>query len=588
MDDAISVPSAAVEVLHSAANGNGNAEASSSTPVVERPDAKTRRYDRQLRLWGASGQGGLEGARVLLINPTATGTQSLKNLVLPGIGYFEILSEKLTSPQDIGQNFFLMPGSLQKPLAEETTKFLRELNSGVAGEGKFADVAALLESDPSYFLDFTLIIAVNLPAAVEEKLSALLWTASDPTSSVTTPAGAHPDIPLILARSAGFVGLVRLQIREHTIVDTHPTSLVSLRLDQPFPALLAYANSINFETLDSMDHGNVPFVLIIIRALEEWRSSHDGKQPIWSGKLSQKKEFIASITKTRRHGDEENYAEAEEKAFLAAQVTKIPKDLQDLFSDPACENVTKNSKSFFLLLRALRTFVSTTSHLPVSASLPDMKSSTSAYVDLQSIYKAKAKEDLESIKICLAEVLKNVGLDEDAIDESEIEEFVKNAGGLKVFRGRSLGEERELDGEFNKETIMSFLPDPDWNVPYIPPPIVQYIAFRASDAFYALHSRYPGTPSTANLEKDTSIVEGFAEDLLVSQGWVKEDELPKAVKDAVGEIVRAGASDLPTTAAYLGGVVAQEAIKLLTEQYIPLNNTAVIDLIRGGTGAYEL
>lgn len=44
--------------------------------------------------------------------------------------------------------------------------------------------------------------------------------------------------------------------------------------------------------------------------------------------------------------------------------------------------------------------------------------------------------------------------------------------------------------------------------------------------------------------------------------------------------VRAGASDLPTTAAYLGGVVAQEAIKLLTEQYIPLNNTAVIDLIR--------
>jgi len=31
-------------------------------------------------------------------------------------------------------------------------------------------------------------------------------------------------------------------------------------------------------------------------------------------------------------------------------------------------------------------------------------------------------------------------------------------------------------------------------------------------------------------------VEGFAEELLVSKGWVKEDELPKAVKDAVGEM----------------------------------------------------
>lgn len=68
---------------------------------------------------------------------------------------------------------------------------------------------------------------------------------------------------------------------------------------------------------------------------------HDGKQPIWSGKLSQKKEFIASITKTRRHGDEENYAEAEEKAFLAAQVTKVSfqitlRSLENIELDDLC------------------------------------------------------------------------------------------------------------------------------------------------------------------------------------------------------------------------------------------------------------
>lgn len=37
------------------------------------------------------------------------------------------------------------------------------------------DVATLLEEDPAYFLSFTLIIAVNLPAEVEQRLSLLLW-----------------------------------------------------------------------------------------------------------------------------------------------------------------------------------------------------------------------------------------------------------------------------------------------------------------------------------------------------------------------------------------------------------------------------
>lgn len=36
------------------------------------------------RLWGDHGQTSLEQARVCLINATATGTEILKNLILPG------------------------------------------------------------------------------------------------------------------------------------------------------------------------------------------------------------------------------------------------------------------------------------------------------------------------------------------------------------------------------------------------------------------------------------------------------------------------------------------------------------------------
>ena len=45
---------------------------------------KDKKYDRQLRLWGDHGQRALENSQICLVNVTATGTETLKNLVLPG------------------------------------------------------------------------------------------------------------------------------------------------------------------------------------------------------------------------------------------------------------------------------------------------------------------------------------------------------------------------------------------------------------------------------------------------------------------------------------------------------------------------
>ena len=46
-------------------------------------------------------------------------------------------------------------------------------------------------------------------------------------------------------------------------------------------------------------------------------------------------------------------------------------------------------------------------------------------------------------------------------------------------------------------------------------------------------------------------------------------------------------STLPQTSALLGGMVAQEAIKLITRQYVPLGATCVWDGIRSGTGIVD-
>jgi amyloid beta precursor protein binding protein 1 len=112
------------------------------------PSSKERRYDRQLRLWAASGQQALEQSRVLLINSDGfidgfntpvggvAGVETLKNLVLPGVGGFTIVDPAVVSETDLGINFFLEESSLGKSRAQETCTFLKELNPDVDGDFK--------------------------------------------------------------------------------------------------------------------------------------------------------------------------------------------------------------------------------------------------------------------------------------------------------------------------------------------------------------------------------------------------------------------------------------------------------------------
>lgn len=52
-------------------------------------------------------------------------------------------------------------------------------------------------------------------------------------------------------------------------------------------------------------------------------------------------------------------------------------------------------------------------------------------------------------------------------------------------------------------------------------------------------------------------------------------------EDYVGEIVRYGASELHLVAAIIGGMAAQEAIKLITAQFVPLRGTLIYNGMTG-------
>lgn len=168
------------------------------------PDNKSKRYDRQLRLWAASGQSALESARVLVLSARATATAVLKNLVLPGIGHFTLLDSAPVDHADAGNNFFLDGfDSIGKNRAAEAVRLLAELNDSVEGHPDTRSIDAVLDTDPAWIASFSIVVAHNLDNATLDRLAAFLW--SDP---------ARP--PLVVVRSAGFLAEFFIQFHEHT------------------------------------------------------------------------------------------------------------------------------------------------------------------------------------------------------------------------------------------------------------------------------------------------------------------------------------------------------------------------------------
>ncbi len=176
------------------------------------------------------------------------------------------------------------------------------------------DPRALLEENPDWFLSFTIILGVNLDPQFELSLSDLLWKGKQSSLpdfqimsfiyllifgiSILQLASDNgeksPDIPLITVRNSGFVGIVRTQYREHcsmfactrsfsysnadiavdpipTVVDTHPDTLHTLRIDTPFEELKDYAMGLDMEIMDSMEHSHIPYVVLLVKCVEDWK-----------------------------------------------------------------------------------------------------------------------------------------------------------------------------------------------------------------------------------------------------------------------------------------------------------------------------
>ncbi|KAI0203862.1 hypothetical protein F4808DRAFT_390659 [Astrocystis sublimbata] len=517
-------------------------------PVLQGPTEKERKYDRQLRLWAANGQAALESANILLVNSGAgtVGVETLKNLVLPGIGKFVIADDAIVTEADLGVNFFLDDSCLGTSRSESCAKLLLELNSEVQGhwypknEGKL-DLPHVLDSAGP----FTLIMYTN---PIQQ----------DNLATIEAHARQH-QTPVVCIHSAGFYSFFRFNLHgTFPIVDTHPEveKTTDLRLLQPWPELSAFAQDMveGIDTLDDHKHGHLPYVVILLHFLGQWRRSHDGKSPTTPKEKREFSKFVLSGSRTNNsEGGEENFQEAVEAINKNIKVPELESGIAEVFDHKILSEVEEKS-TFWLIAGAINVFYQKHGCLPLPGSLPDMKAQSSVYVKLQRLYKEKARKDARDV----------LGLVQQMdggkhVDPTEVDLFCKNARFVKLINSNptepDLGQIFDAEKSSDEEAeAMKIDTGGAFSLPLSN--LFIYLALKAT-------THRPDATASEIMRTVTQSVPQAA-------GHERMEQIAQ-------EVARAKGGELHNISALTGGMVAQEVIKIITKQYIPIDNTCIFD-----------
>ncbi|KAH8329618.1 hypothetical protein KR074_000869 [Drosophila pseudoananassae] len=514
-----------------------------SSPAPKSPELsdKSKKYDRQIRLWGEHGQTRLEGAIVCFVNVTAVGCETAKALVLPGIGAFTVVDGSTVKEEDLGNNFFLDPSYLGKSKAFACTELLQELNPDVHGDYADESSDSILANRPYFFDSFDLVIASNLNEKSLIALADRLWTVN---------------VPLLYCRSLGMMGTIRLQLREHCIVEAHPDNRqFDLRLEHPFDALREHLEGTEVTS-------KVPWLLVLHKYLSAWQKQQtDGtRSPRNYKEKNQLREAIRSDMKA----DEENYEEAIKAVNTAFGAGQIPAGLKAIFEDDACEHVNKESDLFWIMAKALKHFVihENNGNLPLPGVLPDMTANTDSYIALQHIYRQQAMQDAEQVYQKCQDYIKQFRFPAEAIERRSVRLFCREAAGLSVLRGTPISEEYKKNSR-----VLALVEDNE-----LQGNLTSFnFALRAYERFL---SEYGNIPGECTVEQDIGRLKSIAGKMMSDLGMHAT-----IGDDVLHEICRYGGAELHAVSAFIGGCAAQEVIKVVTKQYKPIDNTFIYNAI---------
>lgn len=216
-----------------------------------------------------------------------------------------------------------------------------------------------------------------------------------------------------------------------------------------------------------------------------------------------------------------------------------------------------------------------------------MKAQSADYIELQNIYKAKARNDF-------AKVVGNVRLLErelyrdSPVDEKEIEAFCRGAAFIRLIKGQRLQTSMPSNSEEGRKYIRSLyqeLQNQDSLLPI-------HVAFTNYDLLMSELCSRDGEAPCNLAEIHARVREHLVRKREPLEQWGGVDGVDvklcsEKISPILAELVRAKGGELHNISALTGGMLAQEAIKVITKQYIPVDNTCVFDGIFSKTEVFR-
>ncbi|CAH8545514.1 unnamed protein product [Schistosoma turkestanicum] len=262
---------------------------------------------------------------------------------------------------------------------------------------------------------------------------------------------------------------------------------------------------------------------------------------------------------------------------------------------------TISSVKFWRLVHALRDFIEHEGEgqLPVRGSLPDMISDSKRYLQLLSIYRERSEWAVERL------VSRLLQFPDISVDDVRL--FVKNSSFLHVVRCRSLEEEMKLSPARSDD--LTLLPTHEEN-----DSMLWYLVLRGACSFLMETGRWPGSSQPYTITKcklssnnqnshPTEISTSSCKEELFNKTAehsninIIESDLPtlrihlnrvlqsfgiasnRVSTDYLEEICQVGGYELHSVVAFMGVVVAQEVIKLITHQFVPISKPLIYNAI---------
>ena len=276
------------------------------------------------------------------------------------------------------------------------------------------------------------------------------------------------------------------------------------RLDKldHIPGLKEFSDEQQLDTMKREQHSHTPFLILLIKFLEKWYENENSTEI--PSKYKDKKRFKELLStgirpkdsETDGAQDEENFEEAIKAVNTAFTPTTVPPNVQHLFENESCLNISGESKDFWVLVGAIKQFVLSEEGngcLPISGTIPDMTSDSERYIKLQTLYQDAAKSACNHVAKHVSEILRSIGRSPESIPFSEVKRFCRNARTLEMMATSSLDECELSNPEFQGSAgnkLLKMFPQAGENDPTSLFNI--YMLLLASDEFYAMNQRYPG------------------------------------------------------------------------------------------------